>query len=1374
MADHEPGRMARLLRGPIARQLAAVVAVALALLLRLALAQQSITLPTYITFYPALIFAALVGGMGAGILATALSALIADYLLMAPVGHLTGRSISDTVGLVIFCISGTFISVVMELYHRNRERLAAYQTEAAVLNERRKIDQERALAESMRAERQRFLEVLETLPTMISLLTPDHKIAFANRSFRERFGACQGLHCHEACFGRTEPCEFCESYTVLNTGQPHRWELIFEDGSLIDAYDYPFTDLDGSSLVLQMGVDITERRRAENALETHREELEALVSERTRQLQTANLQLESDVRELARAESLLEATMQRFYRMLSNLNAGVLLVTDDERIEFANQAYCDIFGLDESPADLMESFDSERMIERIKTLHHNSDQAAHRVREILEQGKPVLGEEVTMQNGSTFLRDFVPLTVDGKSYGRMWVHTDITERLRGQEALRESQAKLAAAMASMTDSVIITDADGRFVEFNGAFATFYRFKSKEECARNFEEFASMFDVFMASGERAPREMYALQRALRGESATNVEYTLRRKESGETWIGSLSFSPIRDHEGAITGAVVTGRDITEAKRVEMRQRRFYETDLFAILYWKIDGGVVDVNDKFLEMTGYSREDVRAGLLNWAEITPPEYWVLDEDARRQVRETGVHLPYEKEFICKDGTRVWGLVSAVAYEDNRNEGVSFILDITARKRIEQELAKTSLQAERSASQLRTIFENVGERLYVCDSSGNVILANDVARQSYGQDEGAVAPPVEEMESCIVVFDLQGSPMPKAEWPISRVLRGEQVHSHEIRVRFRGTNQERVLSCSGSAIRDQNGNITMAVLTSADITEAKQDELQLKRLNRTLKAMSNSNLAILHAVNEADYLNEVCRIITRDCGHTMVWIGIAENDENKTIQPLAYSGLDEVYMENLLVTWDDSERGRGPAGTAIRTGEPSICRDILTDASFTPWRDEAVKRGYASALAIPLKEQTKTWGAIVIHSRQPDAFSLGEVHLLTELAADIDVGIQTLRMRAARAQAEELLRESTELLELFVVHAPAALAMFDREMRYLHASRRWKADYGLGDCDLQGVSHYDVFPETSNIWKEAHRRGLAGEVVGGEADRFERADGSVQWVHWEVRPWHDAEGKVGGIVIFSEDITARKKAEEALLQSEKETLKRQQLQALAERLRQAREEERKMVARDLHDDIGQILTAIKMDMSWVMRHLSPEEDKLLSRLTRSIALVNDGVYAVRKICSGLRPGILDDLGLVAAIEWQMNEFASRTGISCQFTVPHGELHLDSDRTTAIFRIFQECLTNVARHAEAKSVRVSLYEQDENLMLVVEDDGKGFHESEIANSLGILGMKERAAACGGGVQVSSSTGNGTTIIVRVPIHIVSDQREDHAHSTSR
>ena len=158
--------------------------------------------------------------------------------------------------------------------------------------------------------------------------------------------------------------------------------------------------------------------------------------------------------------------------------------------------------------------------------------------------------------------------------------------------------------------------------------------------------------------------------------------------------------------------------------------------------------------------------------------------------------------------------------------------------------------------------------------------------------------------------------------------------------------------------------------------------------------------------------------------------------------------------------------------------------------------------------------------------------------------------------------------------------------------------------------------------------------------------------------------------------------------------------------------------------------------------------------------RLERSIGMIGDSARSLRSICSDLRPAILDDVGLPAAIEWRANEFASRTGIDCEVIVPSTELPIDNSKSTAIFRIFEECLTNVMRHAEAKSVRVSLRAEDGDVFLSVQDDGVGFRESSVSNSmesLGLLGMKERAQACGGEVIVTSSPGHGTTVTIRVP-----------------
>jgi PAS domain S-box-containing protein len=665
----------RLIRGWFWRSLVVALTVGVAFFIRELVARRHPGFAPFITFYPAILLAVILDGLWAGIAVTVLSTLVAEVWIFGPTGSLSVSDPYDIASLIIFFLFGIFLSIVVEFYHRNREKLAEYLVETAVTGERRRQDEERKVAESIRAERQRLFDVMEALPAMISLRRTDHLISFANRSFREKFGDPEGRRCFETRFGRTEVCEDCETFIPFKTGKPHRREVMFPDASLIDAYDFPFHDVDGSPAILEMGLDITDRRRAETELKEHRAHLEELVAERTRQLEEVNARLAAEIRELEQA----------------------------------------------------------------------------------------------------------------------------------QQRLRESRAKLEAALSSMTDSVIITDTEGNFVEFNDAYATMYRFESKAECIRSFSEFRELFEVFTAGGETLATEMFPTWRALRGETGSNVEYSYRRKDTGETWIGSLSFSPVRAEDGNITGAVITARDITERKRTE--------------------------------------------------------------------------------------------------------------------------------------------------------------------------------------------------------------------------------------------------------------------------------------------------------------------------------------------------------------------------------------------------------------------------------------------------------------------------------------------------------------------------------------------------------------------------------------EALRRSEKMALQREQFQALAERLRRAREEERTRVSRDLHDQIGQILTAIKLDLTWITRRLPKANGEFHDRLKGTIGLINDGIRSVRRICTGLRPGILDDLGLAAAIEWQANEFASRSGVRCDVTVPATDVVLDGDQATEFFRIFQECLTNVMRHAEATSVRATLREESGDLVLVVADNGKGFCESEVSDSLGFLGMKERAQVCGGGLQIASSPGHGTTVTLRVPRRTVQASEGEHAHS---
>ncbi|MDD5730867.1 MAG: ATP-binding protein [Candidatus Omnitrophica bacterium] len=210
--------------------------------------------------------------------------------------------------------------------------------------------------------------------------------------------------------------------------------------------------------------------------------------------------------------------------------------------------------------------------------------------------------------------------------------------------------------------------------------------------------------------------------------------------------------------------------------------------------------------------------------------------------------------------------------------------------------------------------------------------------------------------------------------------------------------------------------------IIAINNITERKRNERKLQNLNRTLRALSDSNEAMMRASEESDYLNQVCRIIIEDCGHSMVWIGVAENDEAKSVRPVAQSGFDEGYLNSLKVTWSENERGRGPTGTAIRTGKPAMCKNMLTDPAFAPWREEALKRGYSSSIVFPLFIDSKVFGAITIYSREPDPFSEEEIKLLEELADDLSYGIMSVRLHAQKKQIEDILKRDNQTLEALV----------------------------------------------------------------------------------------------------------------------------------------------------------------------------------------------------------------------------------------------------------------------------------------------------------------------------------------------------------------
>lgn len=217
------------------------------------------------------------------------------------------------------------------------------------------------------------------------------------------------------------------------------------------------------------------------------------------------------------------------------------------------------------------------------------------------------------------------------------------------------------------------------------------------------------------------------------------------------------------------------------------------------------------------------------------------------------------------------------------------------------------------------------------------------------------------------------------------------------------------------------------------------------------------------------------------------------------------------------------------------------------------------------------------------------------------------------------------------------------------------------------------------------------------------------------------------------------------------------------EQFRKLSAYLQTVREEERINVAREVHDELGQNLTALKMDLFRIEKKLP--EGKIHEEAKAAIKLVGETIETVRKIASGLRPDVLDHLGLSAAIEWLARDFCKRTGLHCVVKVVPAEITADSQVSTALFRVFQEALTNISRHAKAAGVNVKLKMEGDGILLEVKDNGKGIREGDIcgAKSFGLIGIRERVHSLGGSVTIKGSSGKGTRVTVKVPVKVRGD-----------
>jgi PAS domain S-box-containing protein len=337
----------------------------------------------------------------------------------------------------------------------------------------------------------------------------------------------------------------------------------------------------------------------------------------------------------------------------------------------------------------------------------------------------------------------------------------------------------------------------------------------------------------------------------------------------------------------------------------------------------------------------------------------------------------------------------------------------------------------------------------------------------------------------------------------------------------------------------------------------------------------------------------------------------------------------------------------------------------------------------------------------------------------------------------------AFEILREK---FRIYVENAPDAVFVTDRIGKFTYVNDATSQITGYTRDELLKRPVQAIITEESlNKVKEEFYKLLETDSFKTDFEVYHK-DGSKRWMAVDAIRLSETQ-----FLVFSKDITDLKNAVLELTKAKEE------LEQLDQYLMEARENERRTIAMEIHDELGQALTAIKIDLNWVLEHIA-DSAKSFQKISGIIELTNDTIKMVQRISAELRPGLLDDLGLVAAIEWYSDEFEQRTGIKCELML---EDLTEGDKriSLALFRILQEALTNVIRHANAKTVRITLRYAPRGITMIIEDDGVGISQEKITNvkSLGLSGMRERARQINGSVEFSKNTVAGTKIVTLIP-----------------
>ncbi len=796
----------------------------------------------------------------------------------------------------------------------------------------------------------------------------------------------------------------------------------------------------------------------------------------------------------------------------------------------------------------------------------------------------------------------------------------------------------------------------------------------------------------------------------------------------------SFVPLGNVSPELPVVLIVAEDLTDTRRQqerisesESRYRAIVEDQTELICRTAPDGTLTFVNRAFAEFFSFDPSDL-VGRKLATPIHPRDSRFVKERRASLTAENPVVRFWHDSVLSTGETRCLQWTER-AFFDSRGsvlETQSVALDITGLRR--------AYEASReNEERFRSLYQSLPLPYQSLDAEGKYLEINEAFTEVFGytRDELAGRSVTEIMPPDVVPLLQERFPRFKEEGSLKTDLALLHKDGHRIDVQVIGKVRR---TADGTFLR------TQCVLT--DITERKRAEAERQRNEQRVRFALELNVRAPELSEEELFELAIGNAVTLTKSR-VGYIHLLDEDQ-KTVSRVAWN---KETVERCSVA--DDRHASVPEASAwadcARTRQPVVHNDPRHARG--PWKSP---EGHVSLLrhaAVPAMDGEKVRLVLGVGNKETD-YDDADVAVLNQVASD------ALKV-AMRCRAEEALKVSEKRFRVMADAAPVLIWMSGTDKRFSYFNKRWLEFTGqqieteLGDGWAERV-HPNDLPGCLATYVESFdaRNPFQMEF------RLRRHDGAYRWVLDHGIPLTTPQGTFTGYIGSCIDITEIKDSEKILHSS------REELRALASRLISVQEAVQTKIARELHDELGQALTGLKIDLKWLSQRFPADSDALRGKVYEMSQLIDETIGQIRTTARSLRPAILDDLGLASAINWQAADLRKRSGLDVGVSIVPEGLVLDPERSTTIFRILQEALTNAVRHAQAEKVEIFVSAADGRVTLQVSDDGVGIPPEAIASrsSLGLVGMRERVIPWGGEVWITGRHGEGTVVAVTLPV----------------